>query len=121
LRSLRATLYLLAAGDGIAVTARQNLEDHLAVLFAGEFDGRVDSHLRIVIPAVFAGELSEGVGVSVPADTGDAFARPGLTLVMSVASAEVEASAVLTKSSSWALIWADFNSRFVSVAVRRAW
>jgi hypothetical protein len=51
----------LAAGDGIAVTARQNLEDHLAVLFAGEFDGRVDSHRRIAIPAVFAGELSDGI------------------------------------------------------------
>ena len=34
------------------------------MLFAGEFDGRVDSHRRIAIPAVFAGELSEGIVVA---------------------------------------------------------
>ena len=34
------------------------------MLFAGEFDGRVDSHRRIAIPAVFAEELSEGVVVA---------------------------------------------------------
>lgn len=54
----------MAAGDRIAVVARRILEDLLAVLFAGEFDGRVDSHRRIAIPAVFAGELSEGVVVA---------------------------------------------------------
>jgi len=64
LRSLRATLYLSAAGDGIAVIARRNLEDHRAVLFAGEFDGKIDSHRRLAIPAVFAGELSGGVVVA---------------------------------------------------------
>ncbi|MDP6823498.1 MAG: division/cell wall cluster transcriptional repressor MraZ [Dehalococcoidia bacterium] len=43
---------------------RRDSEDYLNVLFAGEFEGHVDSHGRIAVPAVFAEALSGVVVVA---------------------------------------------------------